>query len=59
MRIIIPITKEEAVFLRTHLDRVFITKPSHHGKRYLEETVRAVKLLSEYRDGKYGFGGNN
>lgn len=54
--IIIPITKDEAMFMRTR-KKVHITKPTRHGKRFMEERADALALLREYRAGKYPMGG--
>ena len=56
--IIIPITKDEAMFIRSRKN-VHISKPTRHGKRFMEEDVSAMKLLKEYRSGKYPMGGKH
>lgn len=31
--------------------KAFITKPTRHGKRFMEEDGKAMRLLREYRTG--------
>lgn len=49
MIIIVPITKEEAMFIRERCPRVHVSKPTTHGKRFMEEHPAAMKLLREFR----------
>ena len=58
MIVIVPITKDEAMFLRRCKVKAFITKPTTNGKRYMEEQDDAMRLLKEYRSGDYVTGGN-
>lgn len=37
--------------------KVHITKPTRHGKRFMEEDRDVVRLLRDYRAGKYPMGG--
>lgn len=53
---IVPITKDEAMFIRSR-KKVHISKPTRHGKRFMEEDESTMKLLKEYRSGKYPMGG--
>lgn len=57
--IIIPITKDEAMFMRKNCPWVHVSKQTTNGKRFMEEEKKAMKVLRDYRAGKYGFGGMN
>ena len=59
MIIIVPVTKDEAEFIRKRFPKVHVSKQTTHGRRFMEENVFALKYLEEYRSSKtYKVGGN-
>ena len=53
------ITKEEAAYLRERFgDRVYITKPTKHGKRYVCEADFVKRALNEF-NGRKDYAVNN
>ena len=49
----VQISKEEAAYLRERFgDRVYITKPTKHGKRYVTEADFIKRALNEYNGRK-------
>lgn len=58
MILIIPITKDEAMYLRNVKKvRCHISKPTRNGKRYMEENPYALRALDKYRNGRVVGGG--
>ena len=57
MIFIVPVTKDEAMFIRKNFPRVHISKQTTNGRRFMEEEGRAMKALKEYRKGNLGVGG--
>ena len=58
----IAISKEEAAYLRDRFgDRVYITKPTKHGRRYCCEADFVKRALNEYNRARYSMpeGGEN
>lgn len=46
------------MFIRKNCPNVHVSKPTTNGKRFMEEHPHAMCMLRDYRNGKYGFGGN-
>lgn len=57
MIIIVPINKAEAAFIRKMCPKVHVSRPTTNKKYFMEEAKYAMKLLKEFRDGKYTDGG--
>lgn len=57
MIFIIPITKDEAMFIRKNCPKVHVSKPTTNGRRFMEEEKEAMKLLKAYRRGDHNLGG--
>ena len=56
---ILAISKEEAAYLRERFgDRVYITKPTKHGKRYVCEADYVKRALNEF-NGRKDYAVNN
>lgn len=60
MIIIIPINKAEAAFIRKMCPNVHVSHPTTNKKYFMEEAKHAMKLLTEFREGKHknSVGGN-
>lgn len=43
------------MFIRSHSKKTHISKQTTNGKRFMEEHPAALRLLRDYRAGKYGF----
>ena len=54
---IVPINKEEAAFIRKMRPNVHVSHPTTNKKYFMEEEREAMRLLREYRNGKYVRGG--
>ena len=53
---IIQLTRDEAAFIRKMRPGVHVSRPTPTKKYFMEEERDAMRLLRDYRNGKYGFG---
>ena len=54
---IVPINKEEAAFIRKMMPNVHVSHPTTNKKYFMEEERNAMRLLRDYRSGKFVRGG--
>ena len=57
MIFIVPVTKDEAMFIRKCCPKVHVSKPTTNGRRFMEEDRTAMDLLRKYRKGEFANGG--
>lgn len=46
----VPITKEEAMFLREHRAQRYISRPTRNKKYFMAEEPAALRLLERFRN---------